>query len=386
MVLMCHSVFVTETSSKFWVEFLKVAAITRSGLDLFFVLSGFLIGGILLDARSSPNYFKTFYIRRAYRILPLYGIITARFFVSRLHFAQSGPLLPLTIPWFAYVTLTQNLWIAWLGSWGPAAMTVTWSLAVEEQFYLTAPVLIRKLKERTLVVALITVILVAPFKGIAQRLCRARRIQLLFSDAMPRRYSLHGSAGGLCCPQCPFPQAALFSEALALFSDVFSFSRGCLPGLQTILTLRVADEYAWAFLARAVLYRHSIDRAPAGFRLGTEFAFQKMVNVPGHDCLWELPHSHALDLWLSRHLVVLQVLPNRYLICGGTARSRSNSGAGDHLLEVLRAAATPSGSNLHLLRSLEANQQKSLNHRGHGDTQRNATEMQWLLKLCGFSL
>jgi len=129
---------------------------------LFFVLSGFLIGGILLDARSSPNYFKTFYIRRAYRILPLYGIITARFFVSRLHFAQSGPLLPLTIPWFAYVTLTQNLWIAWLGSWGPAAMTVTWSLAVEEQFYLTAPVLIRKLKERTLVVALITVILVAP--------------------------------------------------------------------------------------------------------------------------------------------------------------------------------------------------------------------------------
>src|SRR5215467_15034029 len=43
-----------------------------TALDLFFVLSGFLIGGILMDAREAPSYFKTFYIRRVFRIVPVY--------------------------------------------------------------------------------------------------------------------------------------------------------------------------------------------------------------------------------------------------------------------------------------------------------------------------
>src|SRR5580698_6917955 len=74
LVLLYHAVFQFQPDSIFLLRLLTLGRLTWSGVDLFFVLSGFLIGGILLDVRDSPCYFETFYIRRAFRILPLYGI------------------------------------------------------------------------------------------------------------------------------------------------------------------------------------------------------------------------------------------------------------------------------------------------------------------------
>ena len=123
---------------------------TWSGVDLFFVLSGFLIGGILIDAKGSEHYFRTFYIRRAFRILPIYTVACLAYFpVARLTaYAFHAAGMKAAMPWYIYATFTQNFWLA-NGRWY-VWLSPTWSLAIEEQFYLTLPLLIWMLPARNL--------------------------------------------------------------------------------------------------------------------------------------------------------------------------------------------------------------------------------------------
>jgi peptidoglycan/LPS O-acetylase OafA/YrhL len=124
-----------------------VLRMTGTGVDLFFVLSGFLIGGILLEHRDDPRYFRTFYLRRACRILPLYlGLLAAVAIAFSLlaGSASEPPWLRLEpIPWWSYLLFTQNIVMAVAGDWGTPWLSATWSLAVEEQFYLLLPALVR---------------------------------------------------------------------------------------------------------------------------------------------------------------------------------------------------------------------------------------------------
>lgn len=131
--------------------------LTWTGVDLFFVLSGFLIGGILLDARDSPNYFRTFYVRRFFRIVPLYAVwflLT----LTVLHLAETGRLTPAIgkyvlrarLPMLPSVLYLQNFWETARNSLGWYSTGGTWSLAVEEQFYLTLPFVIRFAPRRML--------------------------------------------------------------------------------------------------------------------------------------------------------------------------------------------------------------------------------------------
>jgi peptidoglycan/LPS O-acetylase OafA/YrhL len=137
------------------------------GVDLFFVLSGFLIGGILLDARESPRYFGTFYLRRFHRIFPLYYLWLALYVILGLSLFPRLPA-PLDASWpgwrpaIVYSFFLQNLVAKKISGIAAAWLGPLWSLAVEEQFYLVMPLAVRFLSRRRLVQILVTVVVVSP--------------------------------------------------------------------------------------------------------------------------------------------------------------------------------------------------------------------------------
>lgn len=140
--------------------------LTWSGVDLFFVLSGFLIAGILLDHKETTNYFRIFYLRRVCRILPLYFLLLGLYLAVSLTSLPAKPayswLLPNPLPIWSYATFTQNIFMGLRGDFGPHWLGVTWSLAVEEQFYLVVPVLVYFLPRKVLLLVLFAAIIAAP--------------------------------------------------------------------------------------------------------------------------------------------------------------------------------------------------------------------------------
>jgi len=121
-------------------------------IDLFFVLSGFLIGGILMDQKKSESFFGPFYIRRFFRIIPAYAVSCFGFFAALRIFHLSGDLASHPpLPWYYYATFTQNIWSGIHHQLDLSSLGTTWSLAVEEQFYLTLPLLIRFVPDKKLI-------------------------------------------------------------------------------------------------------------------------------------------------------------------------------------------------------------------------------------------
>ena len=118
-----------------------------TGVDLFFILSGFLITGILLDAKGAPNYFRNFYVRRCLRILPLYyAFVLGLIFLYPLagqHFRAERDVLVANQPWLW--THTVNWLVTITGDFTSKTTLGTggfWSLAIEEQYYLLWPAVV----------------------------------------------------------------------------------------------------------------------------------------------------------------------------------------------------------------------------------------------------
>ncbi len=114
------------------------------GVELFFILSGFLITGILYDARNKPNYFRNFYMRRVLRIFPLYyGVLALVFIVAPLIPLLRGPTLDYLLDRQAWAWLYGvNIYIALQGDWSFSYLEHLWSLCIEEHFYFVWPLVV----------------------------------------------------------------------------------------------------------------------------------------------------------------------------------------------------------------------------------------------------
>ena len=133
------------------------------GVDLFFVLSGFLITGILVDTKHSEAYFKNFYARRCLRIWPLYySVLFFMFVVIPFVRPAIGSLVIVrSSPWWAFPFFLQNFFLhPSTNASGP--LGVTWSVAIEEQFYVVWAVVVRCCSDFQLRCIAITVICLSP--------------------------------------------------------------------------------------------------------------------------------------------------------------------------------------------------------------------------------
>lgn len=129
------------------------------GVDLFFVLSGFLITGILFDSKSrDPHFFRNFYARRSLRIFPLYFVSLALFLVALpfcliLPSAFDAPRENQIWLW----SYCSNIYMSLQGTWCFGALDHFWSLAVEEHFYLVWPFVIFFCSRRQALIAALSI-------------------------------------------------------------------------------------------------------------------------------------------------------------------------------------------------------------------------------------
>jgi peptidoglycan/LPS O-acetylase OafA/YrhL len=167
----------------------------RSGVDLFFVLSGYLITSILLNNRASPNYFSAFYGRRAFRILPIYGVMLLIFFAGTLS-GVGRVFFDGVLPWWSYAIGVQNIWMTIDQTYGAIWLAGTWSLAIEEQFYLLFPLIVLWLPAAALPRLLIATLVLCPI---------GRIISYLAGDAfgyyvlMPLRADILAAGALIAC-------------------------------------------------------------------------------------------------------------------------------------------------------------------------------------------
>lgn len=156
MVLIHHAFygFARPDGALAWAPPLLMEIIFRGwlGVDLFFVLSGLLITGILLDSKGRPRYFRNFYSRRILRIVPVYFTVVG---VMWLFYSGYSHFFLLSLGFLANFA-------GYFQAPVPHAGSVFWSLAIEEHFYLLWPLVVLLLNRRQLFVFTASIVVLVP--------------------------------------------------------------------------------------------------------------------------------------------------------------------------------------------------------------------------------
>lgn len=127
------------------------------GVNLFFVLSGFLITTVILNSVTQPNFFKNFYIRRTLRIFPLYYLAIIIFLIILPYWSSKEIYISSKETFWYFFFYVQNVYISIKGA-NAGYLGHFWTLAVEEQFYILWPLIVflnYKNTKRLIVVTLI---------------------------------------------------------------------------------------------------------------------------------------------------------------------------------------------------------------------------------------
>jgi peptidoglycan/LPS O-acetylase OafA/YrhL len=168
MVLIYHlinnTILITYKPSFFEVALRKSTFFTWSALDLFFVLSGYLIAKILIENRGSKRFFYVFYFRRIIRIMPLFYLLLVCYIILKQTGIQDpeGFLFANELPLWSYFSYIQNYMMAFSDTYGSRIITPTWSLGIDEQFYLFLPFIIYFFKKKWIPFIVIPLIIAAP--------------------------------------------------------------------------------------------------------------------------------------------------------------------------------------------------------------------------------
>jgi len=243
------------------------------GVQLFFVLSGFLIAGELLDNRTARNYLQAFYARRALRILPLYYSTLVLVLAAALLVGAAPVVHDLTGDWRLWTFINNDTRAA------PFGFEHFWSLAVEVQFYALAPWIVRRTRAPQLLVACIcAVAAVMLFRTLCALL--GSDAWTLYSGTVFRLDALALGAAGACLARIESTTAFLPRHCTASIA-VASLLLMCgayLTHSYDFSTL-ACQTYGYTLLAIAcALVVGAVGAAPAGARRQLRWA--QWLSVP----------------------------------------------------------------------------------------------------------